>query len=174
MSDDRKKSWREIDRQRDSSDHRKPERGAAGRPRGSRKSYKAALDRLFDSGKIGDVVKERAEQTGCELGGEDAAERNALARAVQDAVTPSALASAADAYLKRFDMPQDIELLAKMLELRDEERQVEVMESIVALDAEARPRRLRAVIGQLKLIRDMNEEDRASELARELLGRFDG
>ena len=56
MSDyERKKSWREIDKMSDGSQHRK--RQETPQKIASTKRYKSSLDRLFDSGKVGKLVE---------------------------------------------------------------------------------------------------------------------
>lgn len=171
--DDRpKKSWREIDKTRDRSTHRRDDRPGGGlKPRGprSQKSYRAALDRLFDSGKIGDLVEEKAPSSG-DAPAEGGENRFKALRKIKEAVGRDAITKAADAYFKHFELPDDLEALGQLLEHRDEGRQLEAMERIAALlEQGEKPRRSRAMVGQLKLIRDLSGDPRLEKLAGRLL-----
>ena len=172
-NDDRpKKSWREIDKARDTSQHRKDDRGRDGGfrktgPR-SQKSYRAALDRLFDSGKIGDLVEDK---TGEKRSTKDDDNRFRALRKLKEAVGRDAISKAADTYIKKFGMPdRDIEALGQLLEHRDESVQLDAMEALeTRLDAGDKPRRSRGMVGQLKMIRDLCGDPAMEEMARRLI-----
>jgi hypothetical protein len=167
MSDERpRKSWREKDRQKDRSQHRRDDAASgalSGRRRErSQKSYRAQLDRLFDSGKIGQLVEDE--------GASDAgSSRLKLAKAITNAEGRDAVTKAVDAYMAEHELPDDIELLAKLLEHRDESVQLEGMRQMKLAVQHERPRRTRGIIGQLKLIRDVTDDDEARELADGLI-----
>lgn len=170
MSDDRpKKSWREIDKGRDKSTHRREEKSSPARPTGGRtqKSYRAALDRLFDSGKIGELV----EQVAPTAGSIDATEerRVRLERQLVTAEGRDAITKAADAYLAEFALPEDAEALAKILEHPDADRQRQALEKLLPVVQAAKPKRARALLGRLKLIRETSDDREEQELARRIL-----
>lgn len=170
MSDDerRKKSWKEIDRARDGSGGRGDERrGDERRQRGGRsqKSYRAALDRLFNSGKIGELVEERS-------GAEQSSESEAavkLLRAIRQAEDPASITKAVDAYVAEHELPDDPEILGKVLQHKKPSMQLEGMQRLQRALQHEKPRRTRALVGQLKLIRDTAGDPEMEQLARELL-----
>jgi len=172
MSDEERprRSWREIDRNKDRSSHRREDRRDAPAGRGPRreKSYRATLDRLFDSGKIGALVEQKTGVTG------DSDNRiKALAR-VNNATDRDDLTAAVDAYLQKFDaLPDDLELLGRLLEHRDPSRQIEAMERIDKLLDLEQPKRTRAMLGQLRMIRDIGDDDEMVDLARRLIDRLE-
>jgi signal transduction histidine kinase len=88
-----------------------------------------------------------------------------LAKAITNAEGRDAVTKAVDAYMAEHELPDDIELLAKLLEHRDESVQLEGMRQMKLAVQHERPRRTRGIIGQLKLIRDVTDDDEARELA---------
>jgi hypothetical protein len=178
MSDEERprKSWREIDKGRDRSAHRREERPPQeGRKRGpgSQKSYRAALDRLFTSGKIGELVAERAPGA---LPGADAddADRLKLAQRVRGATGRDEITRELDAYLAKHPLPDELDLLEKALEHRSPALQLEAMGRIDGLlDAGQAPRRKRGMVGQLKMIRDLGEDAELTALASRLIARLE-
>ena len=183
MSDDDRprKSWREIDKARDGSAHRKDQRPDAsmltrkssGR---SLKSYRAALDRLFDSGKIADLVekKDPSEGKGKGKDRDDKVEsRLKLLLKIRDAGDRDEVTSTTDAYLKQFDLMDDMDVLPRLLEHRDPDIQLQAMTRIDELLETNRPKRTRAMVGQLKMIRDFADEQEMTELADKLIDRLD-
>jgi hypothetical protein len=174
MSDDDRprKSWREIDRGKDRSTHRREDRPDPGQRRGARRerSYRAKLDRLFDSGKIGDLVEQKA--PGTDAKGEETGIR--MLAKIRDAPDRDAVTQAVDAYVaKHGDLPDDLEVLGRAIEHRDVGRQIVAMERIDGLLDEGRkPRRARAMVGQLKMIRDIGDDKEAVDLAKKLIDRL--
>jgi len=170
MSDDRpRKSWRERDRQKDRSQHRReePSAGVSSRRREqSQKSYRARLDRLFDSGRMGRLIEDNA-------GSDGGAERLKLLKAITTAEGRAAVTAAVDAYLTQYDPPADVEVLAKLLEHRDAQVQLDGMRRLREALSTERPRRTRAIIGQLKLIGDTSDDEQAQALAKELIDRLE-
>lgn len=177
MSDDERprRSWREIDRNKDRSAHRKEERPEGGGRRGGprrERSYRAALDRLFDSGKIAELVEQKAPSSEGDAGGGDNRIK-ALAR-IRDAAGRDEVTREVDAYLKQWDrLPDDLEVLARLLEHRDPGLQLEAMERIDGLLERERPKRTRAMLGQLRMIRDVGDDPELVSLARRLIERLE-
>jgi hypothetical protein len=169
MSDDRdrpKRSWKEIDQMRDGSRRRDdrpqgPKRG----PR-SQKSYRAALDRAFSSGAVGQLVKDKDIESGEEL---DEAKAKLL-RAILDAEDRPTITKAVDAYLAAYEsFPADPDVLAKVVQHKNPTRQLEAMEQLEPLLDERAPKRVRALIGHLKLIRDTADDPELETIAKRLL-----
>jgi hypothetical protein len=177
MSDDERprKSWKEIDRQRDRSAHRKEERREGERTgKGPRreKSYRAALDRLFETGKIAELVEQKAPGSGESK--EHGESRIRMLAQIRNAPDPESLTRAVDAFLAQFDaLPDDLELLGRVLEHRSIDRKIEAMERIDKLLDRERPKRTRAMLGLLKMIRDVGDDPEAVDLATRLIERLE-
>lgn len=178
-NDDRerpRKSWREIDAQRDRSAHttraeRDRERaGKRGKP--STKSYKAALDKLFESGGIAKLLEENAARESEKVGevGTLVDTRARLAARVRDALGPDEVTKAVDAYLAKYGRPpEEFEFLGPMLQHRDADRVSEAMVAISALlDTGLRPRRPRAIAALLRTIEEVGDDAALRQQAHEL------
>jgi len=169
-----KRSWREIDQKKDRSIHRREEQAGNRSNRsgpGSQKSYRAALDKLFASGKIGDLVAEKI--------GDAATDNMALSGAakllekIKKIVDRRELSQAIDSYLMQYPLPIDPEFLERMLEHRDPSRQREAMEQIEKILSEGEIKRKRAMIAQLKMIRDIGDDVDMMALAKRLIEKLD-
>ena len=162
-----RKSWKEIDRQRDQGGGRRDNRGPGSGKRGN-KSYKAALDQLFDSGKIADLVEMKAPGTE-KVGGN----RLKMLAKIRDAVDRDSVTQAIDEYMKLHEIPDDIEMLGRMLEHRNPSWQLEAMERIYGLLDQGRPKRIRAMLGQLRMIRDIEDDAEMVELSKKLIEKLE-
>lgn len=176
MSDDDRprRSWREIDRNKDRSAHRQEERPEPGQRRGGarqKRSYRAALDRLFETGKIADLVEQKTGEKGK---GDDSDNRIKALAKIRDAGDRDEVTRLVDAYLQKFDeLPDDLELLGRVLEHRNPTWQLEAMERIDRLLETEQPKRTRAMLGQLKMIRDIGDDPELVQLAKKLIARLD-
>lgn len=169
MSDDRpRKSWREIDKAKDRSAHRKDEKPSAGEKQStqrSQKTYRSKLDQLFESGKVGELLEDK-EFSDVNSGGQS---RIKMLRKITSAEDPKSITKAVDEYLASFELPDDVDVLAKILEHREPDRQKEAMQRLLGLIDEFHPRRMRAFIGRLKFIRDVGDDPEMTDLAVKLL-----
>lgn len=174
MSDDDRprKSWREIDKGRDHSSHRQEDRPRGGKGAALKnRSYRAALDRLFESGKIADLVEERAPGSKAAAAGGET--RLKMLEGLKKATGRDQISKQLDAYLASYEFPEDMEILGLALEHRNPSTQLEAMERIdKQLDLE-KPRRCRAMVGQLKMIRDTEYDEELVELAKKLIDRLE-
>jgi hypothetical protein len=173
MSDDRKskRSWREIDRNKDRSDHRQsdgPKRGPKGQAAASR-SHRTALDRLFNSGKVGDLVKKRDLDTGVAAEDLDGPSRRKLTEKIEQATDKDAKIAAIDAYLEQFSLPPDFDVLSQMLDHPDPDVVGEAMDKIESLLESQKPRRARTLIARLKTLQDLSEWGKLRRRASALL-----
>ena len=113
MSD--KRSWRDKDRERDKSSHRKGEGSRGGKnPRveSATASYKRQLDAFFDRGVVPGHLKDKLpEGESVEPSG-----RQQRLRAIRDAKTTKALEKAFDALLADHDMPDEPDVWLRGLE----------------------------------------------------------
>ncbi len=108
-----KKSWRDIDRQRDQSRHREGERQGGPSPRveSATAAYKRKLDAIFEGGE--GIPEHLREKLGEEAG---PSERQVAMRAVRAAESGKPLVKAIDAFLAEYEMFDDMELLLRVLE----------------------------------------------------------
>jgi hypothetical protein len=174
-----RKSWREVDAQRDRSAHttrseRDRERaGRRGKP--STKSYKAALDKLFENGGIARLLDEAAAKDGDGRGSDEGTgtlvdTKSRLTARVRDALGPDEVTKAVDAYLAKYGRPpEEFEFLGPMLQHRDAARVSEAMVAISAmLDTGLRPRRPRAIAALLRTIEEVGDDPDLKRQAHEL------
>ena len=175
MSEDRpRKSWREIDQNKDKSAHRRDERpewGSGPRRQRSQKSYRSKLDQLFDSGKIGKLLD--ANESDDPSNKPEDASRLKLLHNIKNAEGRDPLNKAVEAYLAKYALPEDFDVLCRMLECRNPSRQFDVMEHLEGLLESEQPKRSRALLGQLKMIRDTSDERDAIDLAKRLIDKLD-
>jgi hypothetical protein len=172
-----KKSWRDIDAQRDRSSHttraeRDRERGGKKSNKPSTKTYKAALDKLFESGGIAKLLEETAarENSAAAGAGTLVDTKARLTARVRDALGPDEVTKAVDAYLAKYGRPPDeFEFLGPMLQHRDVDRVSEAMVAISALlDTGLRPRRPRAIAALLRTIEEVGDDPALKLQAHEL------
>jgi len=172
-----KKSWREIDAQRDrAGGERRPaappgERPFGGGKRGEArgKTYRAQLDRLFESGGIGKLLdeKERARQGG--TGEESRPKRLA---AVLAAVGPADITRAIDAYLKQDGWPEDLEFLSAALEHRSDAIVREALARLAPALAAGKPRRSATLAGRLRTLEELADDPEVLRQAAALRARL--
>lgn len=108
-------SWRDLDRKRDKSAHRKEERGPRGRAarvESATAAYKRKLDAFFDHAVVPEHLKDKLPAGESEGPGP----RQALLRDIRDAKNARALEKAVDKLRKDFGMPEDMEILLRVLE----------------------------------------------------------
>ncbi|MGK0362893.1 MAG: hypothetical protein ACI9U2_005215 [Bradymonadia bacterium] len=129
MSD---KTWREKDRGRDGSAHRREER-SPGRPsaratESATAAYKRQLNKFFDKGEVPEHLKARL----AEAPGTGAGERQLLMRAVFAADAGKPLVKALDAFLAKHPLPDDPKFLLLAL---DHPKDAVILEALTQLDA---------------------------------------
>lgn len=109
-------SWRDLDRKRDQSAHRREERPARGgksaRVESATAAYKRSLDAFFDQGVVPEHLKDKLPAGAAE----GPSERQQLIRAVRQAKTGRELEKAVDTLRADFGLPDDMELLLRVLE----------------------------------------------------------
>ena len=109
-----RKSWRDIDRQRDTRSHGESGGGRGGsspRVESATKAYKRKLDAFFDEGVVPEHLKEKLGASA-----EGPSERQLLLRAIRQAESGKPLTKAIDAFLAEHEMFDDMELLLRVLE----------------------------------------------------------
>ncbi|MEO6952563.1 MAG: hypothetical protein ABI321_12170 [Polyangia bacterium] len=175
-----KRSWKEIDSQRDGS--RRSE-SSSPKPDGAdakaSKAHRAALDALFAKGEVGKY----AEKLG--LGSPDArpapevvkapegpkppspeevaraekeADRAALRKKILDGTTRDAVGKAFDRYVKSYGIPQEWEVLERGLEHPSDDGLAEVLTVLETMLRTDKPRRTRTLDGRLRFIAETHED----------------
>jgi len=175
MSDDRKRkrSWRDIDAGRNKSFHRRTERGGtdpySGNKRGN-KSYKAELDRFFDSGVASNRIKglmKDAEDTMPEGTG-DSPEKIKLVRAVRKAETFDDFVSSVNALRAEHGLPGDAEILIRILEHPDETAIQEALRKLTEMAQRLAITDVKKVGTRLDTIENVSDDDETLDLVEVL------
>ncbi len=189
MSDRPKKSWKEVDAQRDGT---RRHEASSPKPDGAdakaSKAHRAALDALFAKGEVGKYAAKLG------LGSPDArpaaeparpeapklpsaeevaraekeADRAALRKKILDGTTRDAVGKAFDRYVKSHGIPQDWEVLERGLEHPSDEGLAEVMIALEVMLKAEKPRRTRTLDGRLRFIAETHE-DKALRVRAEAL-----
>jgi hypothetical protein len=169
--DDRpKRSWRDIDKMRDSSTHRKEPRstGSGGRKLENTQAYRAyktQLNRLFDGGALPDALKAKLAEGDV---GADAKAKKEAGRAIIDAA-PADIRAQLSVFVDRFGFPQDEEVLAKLLDLSDESVVTECLTAIAKLKTEGTLKKANLFRAKIKTALLTIDEPEIQRLGKELL-----
>ncbi|MCP4605016.1 MAG: hypothetical protein GY847_31590 [Proteobacteria bacterium] len=173
--DDRpKRSWREIDRKKDSSKHRKEDRQSIAphakvRAASASKVYKSKLDAFFDGeGKAPAHVKEKL--AALDSTSQEGKERASALKTIKDAGTSSAADKAVTTYLKKWELPPDFDILAQVLTCSDEDYVKTALEMLEEMFAEKRvPRSPKIVEQRLRRVKNLSDDPDLAEKAGELM-----
>lgn len=135
-----KKSWRERDRGKDQSAHRKDEspRGKQPRVETATAAYKRTLDAFFDRGVVPEGLKDKLPSGAGTADGEGNA-RQKWVRALRDATTAKALEKAVDGLIAESGVPDDMELLLRFLEHSNDAVLLQALVQIEAFMATGKP-----------------------------------
>ncbi|MDJ0764205.1 MAG: hypothetical protein QNJ97_14580 [Myxococcota bacterium] len=173
-----KRSWREIDKNKDRSAHRK-ENGPSPAPHkkarmdSASKVYKSKLDAFFSGeGRAPDSVKEKLSELDANIPQADKARMSAL-KSIKTAGTSSAADRAVAAYLKKWDLPPDFDVLSQVLTCSEETYVEQAMDLLGEMFAGKRiPRRVQVLEQRLRrvktLIDDPDLAKKADALIRDL------
>ncbi len=166
MGDD-KKSWREIDRQKDKSRHTGERGGSRSRSRskGASKNYKKDLDNLFKSGgEVPDRFKEVMGALAPEEGSDEAIWREAVAE-LRETEGFREFAMAVRKFRRAgHEFPDDEDLLIRMLDLPDERTVRAVLEHILDMEKRRGFERTTPLKNRITTIRSIAEDSRTEEL----------
>jgi hypothetical protein len=172
-SDRPKKSWRDIDKQKDRSLHRKEDKPAFNpmsqqRADSASKVYKARLDGFFEGGKAPDHVK--AQLGALEDASPEGRERVAALAAIKAATAAADVEKAVAAFAARWALPPDYEILGQALLCGDEGLVEKAMDEIAAqLAARHAPKRTQVLETRLRRIINLGDEPSLKKRAEELL-----
>ena len=157
LGDKPKKSWRELDRQKDRSAHRRdPVPAMSGKKQvradNASKLYKAQLDRFFEGD--GAAPKQVKDKLG------------ALEDVSEDGLARKAVAE----FLARWELPPDHDLLAEVLACDDDDFVAKALAVIGGLLASNRPpHRITTLEQRLKRIVSLSETPSVQAEAKELI-----
>lgn len=174
----RKKSWREIDRGRDQTKHRRVDRPGTD-PYAHRRntSYKAELNRFFDKGVASDRIKDQIAKAGSGADPKAEAEdpeRIKLVRKVRSAETFDEFVQALDALRASGGLPNDVEVLVRALEHPEEEVIRDAMTRFLDLAGRLDLTTMKAVRGRLSSLDDVVQETETLELMAKLRDKLFG
>ncbi|MFO8074312.1 MAG: hypothetical protein R6V85_20815 [Polyangia bacterium] len=175
--DRRERDWREIDRRKDRSRHRQPDRRSMDPRRRARsesasKVYRSQLDSFFDGdgrapAHVGDKLAELDDVS------PEGKRRKAALDAIREAKTSFAAAKAVNSFLKKWELPPDHDVLAAVLASADEDHQRAALDQVSELLQRGRPPKRKAVLEQrLRRIADLGDEPDLIDDAKELLRRL--
>ena len=174
-NDDRpKKSWRELDRNKDRSAHRTADKPAMNPKRQARseaasKAYKSKLDAFFEGdGKAPAALKDKL--TTLQDTSEEGKARLAALKHIKDATTSSALDKAFGAFLKKWELPEDYDVLSQALNCGDEayvENALDLLERMFA--GKRVPKHVQLLEQRLRRVRTLAEEPALQDKAAALL-----
>ena len=175
-NDDRpKRSWSEIDKMRDGSRSRSGRGGGRGRGGVSRNGelrgqaaerYKAQLNSIFSGGGVPEEIKRNAPG----LAGLEKTEDHERLDAVRKANSPKEIQKAVDAMLAGQDMPQDPEILIKVLahpRARGAEQALIKLKDLIA--AQGKPENARLFKTKLQTLKLTADDDDVNLLVDEIL-----
>lgn len=179
MPDDkRKRSWKEIDAQRErgrssssGSMHAKVEE-LKGR---ESRQYRATLEALFNKGEIGKLADKLAPQPDATpvpsrpvispAVAEDQASKRQLYQAVLEATSRGAITRSAKKYIAAYGWSDQFEFLEQLLDHEDDDIVREAMSKIETRLAVERPKRSRTLQGKLRLLEETSEASDIRETA---------
>lgn len=165
-----RKSWRELDKQRDKSSHRSERPSTSNQERGARpesqayRSYKSQLNKLFDGGAVPDALKEKMDTA------KDSKAHKAALDAISTAKTARAKTKALHAFRAEHGFPRDEAVLTQLLDLDDEPEIVaEALRTLEALVDEGHIKRARSLRVRVDAAKMMVDDDDVFEVASRLM-----
>jgi hypothetical protein len=162
------KSWREIDKMRDSSQRRerRSQDGPSRQQRSSEyRSYKTQLNKLFDGGALPAALKDKLDDGFMD----EARERKQAQGEILAAGSSADVLGALARYREAHGFPADEEVLAKLLDLDDEGVLMEAIQTIDRLHGEGGLTRSSSLKARLKTVQTMIDEPEIQEAAQALL-----
>jgi len=172
MGDD-DKSWREIDRERDKSDHVSDD-DSKRRDKRADSKYKQDLEKLFRSGDhVPDRFEEEMEDLGPQEGTEEAARKEAIDE-MREADGFREFAKTVNVFMqKKYRLPDDEDLLIRMLDHPDDDIVRAVLEHILDLSGRRDLVRKEPVRSRLSTIRTMSQDSEILSLVDEIEDRLE-
>lgn len=177
-----KKSWRELDAQRDraggKSSPRPEHPSSQTQADRSSKQYRAALDAMFEKGEVGkfaetlgvpgvkqppalvDLPQKKAAAEPVEPPAPKADDPRAILRKkILSALGRDEISRAVDKYVKAHGMPRDFEVLEQALEHNKSARIVEALAVLESMLDRDKPKRSRTLAGKLRFILETSDDN---------------
>jgi len=174
--DDRpKRSWRDIDRKKDSSHHvdrndpyAKGKRGPRGKPEGPTSGYKSALDKFFDGGQLPDKFKHLSAKT-AKMNKGSGSKRQLALRELREAVGRADVVRATKKILDiDGELPEDAEVLLAVLQHPDEDILRDALELLGKMHHERPLKRSELLKQRVRKVEDLAEEPETAKMAAQL------
>jgi hypothetical protein len=166
-----RRTWREIDKNRNKSSHTRPTSSDRDRDRFEKSTaysrYKQNLEKVFSGGELSESMRDRLDPTG------SGKARDALLKKVREAEDTKSFAEAIDALLAQGDFPDDPYLLDRSLDHPKPPVVLKALAQLAALSADGKlakpPASLKQRLASLELTHDDPEvQDEAKALAKKL------
>ncbi|MCA9524259.1 MAG: hypothetical protein KC609_24995 [Myxococcales bacterium] len=176
-----KKNWRDMDRQKDRSKHRKEERSGPANPKRERstRSYKSALDNAFASGQLGALadrlsqgspVAKKASTKKKAADDSGAPTKASLIKAFNDSVAPDEVTTTLDALLAVTELRKlEPEQWTRALDHRQSEIVVQALELLDGANREKPLKRTGVLKMKLQELVDDHREREVRLAAAQLL-----
>ena len=160
--DDReKKSWREIDKMRDRSDHR---RGDGGRPRDRQETF------LCSDYRKQQYMKKAGKLFG---GKKKSSAQDQAAGVVVDAAGTKGFVAKADAYLKKYGPPDDWQALLVLLDHPDPDALERCADHLADRYESRSPAEQKMAVSKLRILSMTSKDPDVIEIARETLAKVE-
>lgn len=164
-----KKSWKEIDRGRDGSRTQTPAVRRVHTP-ASPRGYKSDLDKMFNTGEVPDRFRDV--MGGLKTASGQSAERQKLIRQARVAEAAADFEAIIRELITSYSLPEDEEILIRMLDLDDEALHTAALDILLEMDA-TRPLKKRALLRlRLDTVQQLARQSRTLELAQMLRERL--
>jgi hypothetical protein len=163
-----KKSWREIDRQRDHSRHVSASKPEPRRVREQSHQSRAALERAFRDGLVARLVSEK----GADLPSQEKSRRPELVKKIRMSEGRAEVNALLDELLSFSTLPDDWDVLVRALDHHRPEVVKAALEQILKLLATERPARKASLVQRVKGLAEGEDEDlrELAEKVRAALG----
>ncbi|HUT76815.1 MAG TPA: hypothetical protein VM285_03970 [Polyangia bacterium] len=178
--DKSKRSWRDVDRNKDRSKHRQEDRppirdaNRQARADSASKVYRSKLDTFFH-GEGAAPAQVKGKLAALDESSAEGRERTMALGEIKAASTSIATAKATRRYLERWKLPPDHEVLVQVIGSGEEEHQRLALEQIADLLGRGRvPRRTAVLEQRLRRIVDLGEEPAITALAEAVLQKLRG
>ena len=162
-------SWREIDRRRDRSRHVRPDHEVYKKKKvrtTGQAQYKAALEAFFSGGKLPERF---ASAMKIQLKDSKGSERQKLVQAIIDAPTITELEKLYDEFIKKWELPDDVDMLSSLLRHRDESVVKRCLERLSKIVGKKIIKRRNLLESRLKDLIDLTDDPEIVELSKKVL-----
>lgn len=160
------KSWRDTDRMRESNNSVGGGRFRIHTPTGSR-GYKNDLNKLFDKGEMPDRFKSMLNEVGSSSA--EGAERQKMLREARQAEASEEFFAICSDFIQKYELPDDQQLLMRMLDHPDESVVQKALEQLLDLDGRRPLQKRRLLAARLQTLEQVATQERTHELVK-LLG----